>query len=144
MLTKDEAAQELVEWHYEIDPNMTEVIRLFAADEDASGEPIKFLEVSPDMPASGELMTITFAGTEEAPYSMRIAVVTPEEMEQVRRGEIPLPVGWNLEDAFTYPAPKMSQEGKRWHRSREIVRSPIVRCNGRKPFRAFRLRSEVS
>ena len=144
-LTKEEAVCELVEWHYEIDPNMTEVIRLFSENEDDPKEPIKFLEVSPDTPASGSVMTFTFGGTEDAPYNMRIATVTPEEMEQVRRGEIPLPQGWDLENSRVYPASaRKRREGRRWHRSREIVRSPIVRCNGGKPFRAYRTHSEFS
>ena len=144
-ITKEEAVLELVEWHYEIDPNMTEVIRLLSENENDPKEPIKFLEVSPDTPASGTVMTFTFGGTEESPYHMRIAVVTPEEMEQVRRGEIPMPDGWDLENSKVYPAPpQKSQESRRWHRSREIVRSPVVRSNGRKPFRAYRMRSEVS
>ena len=144
-LTRDEAVRELVEWHYEVDPNMTEVIRLFSPNEEYPREPIKFLEVSPDTPASGNVMTFTFGGTEESPYNMQIAVVTPKEMEQVRRGEMPLPKGWSLENSLVYPAPpKRSREGRRWHRSREIVRSPIVRCNARKPFRAYRTRFGVS
>lgn len=144
-LSREEAVRELVEWHYEVDPNMTAVIRLFSENEDDPKEPIKFLEVSPDTPASGTVMTFTFGGTEDAPYNMRIATITPEEMEQVRRGEIPLPEEWSLENSLVYPAPpKRSQEGRRWHRSREIVRSPIVRCNGGKPFRAYRMRSGVS
>ncbi len=104
-ITKEEAVIELVEWHYEIDPNMTEVIRLLSENENDPKEPIKFLEVSPDTPASGTVMTFTFGGTEEAPYHMRIAVVTPEEMDKVRRGEIPMPDGWDLENSKVYPAP---------------------------------------
>ena len=144
-LTREEAVRELVEWHYEVDPNMTEVIRLFSENEDDPKEPIKFLEVSPDTVASGNVMTFTFRGTEDAPYNMRIATVTPDEMEQVRRGEMPLPKEWNLDNSVIYPPPpKRSWEGRRWHRSREIVRSPIVRSNASKPFRAYRMRSGVS
>lgn len=144
-LTREEAVRELVEWHYEIDPNMTEVIRLFSENEDDPREPIKFLEVSPDMSPSGEVMTFMFAGTAEVPYNMRIATITLEEMEQVRRGEILLPQEWSLENSRSYPAPpQKSREGRRWHRSREIVRSPIVRSNGSKPFRAYQMRSKIS
>lgn len=145
MLTKEEAVREMVVWHYEVDPNMTEVIRLLSVNEDDPKEPIKFLEVSPDMPASGSVMTFTFGGTKNAPYSMRIATITPEEMEEVRRGEMPLPEGWDLESSILYPASDYkSQEGRRWRRSREIVRSPIVRYSAGKPFRAYRMRSGVN
>ena len=145
MPTKEEAVQEMVEWHYKIDPNMLEVIRFLSPCEEDPAEPMNFLEVTPDTLPSGTVMTFLFGGTDELPYHMRIATVTPEEMEQVRRQEIPLPGWWDLEKSIVYPASDYNrQEGKRWHRSREIVRSPIVRSNGRKPLRAYRTRSEVN
>ena len=145
MLTKEEAVQEMVEWHYKIDPNMKEVIRFLSPHEEDPAEPMNFLEVSPDTLPSGDVMTFLFGPYEDFPYSMRIATVTPEEMEQVRRREIPLPGWWDLESSIVYPASDYKgQEGRRWHRSRGIVRSPVVRSNGRKPFRAYRMRSEVN
>lgn len=143
MPTKDQCAEELVEWHYQVDSGMTRAIRLFAPNEDDPREPIKFLEVSPDTPASGNVMTFTFGPTDDIPYSMRIATITPEEMEQVERGEIPLPEGWDLDHSFVYPAPtRRSQEGKRWRRSREIARSFAVLSSRPKPLSAYQTRRE--
>ena len=105
MLTRDEAAQELIDWHYTIDPRMTQAIRLLSANEDDPREPLKFLEVSPDTIASGSVMTFTFGPAGDIPYNTRIATITPEEMEQVRRGEISMPEGWDLSRSQHYLAP---------------------------------------
>lgn len=146
MLTRDEAARELVDWHYTIDPRMTQVIRLLSANEDDAKEPLKFLEASPDAIESGVVTTFTFGPADDFPYSMRLANITPEEMEQVRRNEIPLPEGWSLENSVIYPAPARqvrgrSQEGAKWRRSVESVRLPSVRCNRPKPLPASRMKS---
>ena len=95
MLTKEEVIPELLEWHFQVDPRLVKVYRFLSPNEDDPREPIKFLEVSPDTPASGSVMTFTFGGTEALPYSTTVATITPEEMEQVQRNEIPLPPGWN-------------------------------------------------
>ena len=144
MITREDAARDLVEWHYQVDPGMTQVLRMFTPNEDDPREPIKFLEVSPDTPASESVMTFTFGRTEEFPYLMTIATITPEEMEQVRRGEIPLPDRWSLEHSLVYPAPtRRSHEGRRWRRSRASVRLPSVRYSGHKRLPASRTRSRI-
>jgi len=144
MLTKDEAALELVEWHYKVDSEMTQAIRIFAPNEDDPREPIKFLEVSPDTPASGNVMTFTFGPTEDLPFSMRIATITPEEMHRVESGEIPLPEGWDLNHSYLYPAPtRRSQEGKKWRRSKEIVRPFVVLSSRRKPRSNYQIPRET-
>ena len=98
MLTKEQAIPELLEWHFQVDPQMVKVYRFLSPNEDDPREPIKFLEVSPDTPASGSVMTFTFGGTEEVPYSTTVATITPEEMEQIARSEISLPPGWNWDE----------------------------------------------
>ena len=136
MPTKEEVIPELLEWHFQVDPHMVKVYRFLSANEDDPREPIKFLEVSPDTPASGSVMPFTFGGTEDLPYSTMVATITPDEMEQVRRGEIALPTGWDLTNSIVYQASQYkSQEGRKWRRSKEIVRSPIFFSNGSKPFR---------
>ena len=146
MLTRDEAARELVDWHYTIDPRMTQAIRLLSANEDDPKEPLKFLEASPDAIESGVVTTFTFGPADNFPYSMKIANITPEEMEQVRRNEISLPEGWSLENSIIYPAPARrvrgrGQEGAKWRRSVESVRLPSARYSRHKPLPASRMKS---
>ena len=97
-MTKEEVIPELLEWHFQVDPEMVKVYRFLSPNEEDAREPIKFLEVSPDTPASGSVMTFTFGGTEEIPFLTTIATITPHEMEQVQRKEIPLPPGWNWDE----------------------------------------------
>ena len=145
MMTKEEAVRELVEWHYKVDPNMTEVIRFLSPNEESADEPISLLDVSPDTLPSGNVMTFLFGPYGDFPYQMRTATITPEEMEQVRRQEIPLPPGWDLENSVIYPAADYKgQEGRRWRRSREIVRSMSAPYSRHKPLSIYRKRSKVS
>jgi hypothetical protein len=114
MPTKDEVLPELIKWHFQVDPAMIKVYRFLSPDEDDLLEPIKFLEVSPDTPASGSVMTFTFGGTEDVPYRTTIATITPEEMEQIARSEIPLPPGWNWDekqDVTALALPPMQANG---------------------------------
>lgn len=143
MLTREEAAQELIDWHYTIDPRMTQAIRLLSANEDDPREPLKFLEVSPDTIASGNVMTFTFGPAGDIPYNMRIATITPEEMEQVRRGEMSMPEGWSLENSVEYPVPLRGGRGiRRWRRSKGIARSLSVLYSQSKPHPSSLMRSE--
>ena len=88
--TKEEVIPELMEWHFQVDPEMVKAYRFLSPNEDDPKEPIKFLEVSPD---------------------------TPEEVEQVQRGEIPLPAGWD------------------WDEKQDLTElaMPAARPNGHKP-----------
>ncbi len=118
MPTKEEAIPALLEWHFQVDPRMTKVYRFLSPNEDDPREPIKFLEVSPDTPASGSVMPFTFGGSEELPYSTTVATITPEEMEQVVRNEIPLPPGWNWNeklDMTEYALPAAPAKGGNGH-----------------------------
>lgn len=117
MPTKEEVIPELMEWHFQVDPEMVRAYRFLSPNEDDPREPIKFLEVSPGTPASGSVMTFTFGRTEEVPYLTTIATITPEEMEQVQRGEIPLPPGWDWDEKQDLTA----------------LAVPVTQTNGHKP-----------
>ena len=105
MLTKNEITQNLVDWHFEVEPEITKVFRFLAQDEDNSREPIKLLEVSEATLAAGRVVPFGFGPTEEVPYPCIIANVTPEEMGQIWEGDIRLPDGWDLSRSQHYLAP---------------------------------------
>ncbi len=103
-----------MEWHFQMDPEMVKVYRFLAPNEDDPKEPIKFLEVSPGTPASGSVMPFTFGRTEEVPYLTTIATITPDEMEQITKGEIALPSGWDWnekQDLTTLAVPQVHRNG---------------------------------
>ncbi len=99
MPNKDQAARELAEWHFGVEPDLTQVIRIVGDDEDAPGEPIKLLEVNAATVATGSVEPFAFAPSESVPFPIVIAEVTPEEYERIQRSEIALPRGWSLTNA---------------------------------------------
>lgn len=105
MPTKDEAVQELVDWHFEVDPEITEIYRFLGPNEDDPREPIKLLDVTTGTLVAGRVMTFGFGPTPEIPYSTVVATITPEEMEQIARQQMPLPSDWNLNQAQRFSAP---------------------------------------
>jgi len=101
---KDQVAEELIRWHFEVEPGLVRVHRIMAEDEDAPDEPIKLLEINTHTVATGEFSAFGFAPTEDVPYPTVVAEVTPDELEQLqRRGAVPK--GWGLEGARTYERP---------------------------------------
>lgn len=99
MITKDKAAETLIQWHFYLDDELTEIYRFLAPDEDAANEPIKLLEVNSMTREMGFVGPFTFGGAGDIPYPSSIAVVTPEEMAQIKAGQISLPAGWDLNTA---------------------------------------------
>ncbi len=112
MIVKDEVAEELIQWHFRIDEELTEIYRFLAPDEDAPGEPIKLLEVNPDFQEMGFVAAFKFPGAGNIPYSTAVAIVTPTEMAQIQAGKMPLPPDWSLDRAHRYQ-PAERRNGKK-------------------------------
>lgn len=106
--SKKEAAERLIAWHFEVEPELLEVFRIVSDDEEAQGEPIKLLEVNAATFATGSIEPFSFAPSDDVPYRTVIAEITPEELERVRRKEIALPPGWSLEKAEAKQRPKVA------------------------------------
>lgn len=105
-LGKDEAAEELVSWHFGVEPFLERVVRILGENEDSPGEPIKLLEVNAATVATGSVEAFAFAPTKSVPFPITIAEVTPEEFERIARKELPLPHGWSLDNAKQFPRPR--------------------------------------
>jgi hypothetical protein len=105
-LTKDEAAKELADGHFGVEPYLERVIRILADNEDEPGEPIKLLEVNGATVATGSVEVFAFAPSKSIPFAITIAEVTPEEFERIGRKELPLPRGWSLENCKQFPRPR--------------------------------------
>ena len=104
--TKDEAVRELAEWHFGVEPELTQVIRIVADDEDAPDEPIKLLEVNAATVSTGSVEPYAFAASASLPFPTVIAEITPEEYERIRRDEIKLPTGWSLTKTQLFKRPQ--------------------------------------
>jgi hypothetical protein len=106
MPSKDEVAEKLARAHYLIEPEISQIFRLSdsAEIETRPNEPIKLLEVNPDTLPSG-ILPLHF-GPHPASgisYPSVIVEITPEEYEQVQKGNLQLPNGWQIGKLFQRP-----------------------------------------
>jgi hypothetical protein len=93
---KDKVAEELIDWHFRVDPETEVVYRILSPNEESAEEPIKLLEVSEATPDTGHVDAFVFGPTTDTPYSTMVAIVSGCEMELIENGRISLPDGWDL------------------------------------------------
>ena len=101
MSDKDRVAEELIRWHFKVEPDLLRVYRVLSAREEDPKEPIKLVEVNAAAASTGRLEAFGFAPTVDFPFPTLIAEITPDELEELRarRG---IPEGWKLEGARVY------------------------------------------
>ena len=103
---KDKVADELIDWHFRVEQGTLIVYRFLSPDEDSPDEPIKLIEVNEETPETGRLDAFMFGPTDDTPCSTVVAMVTANEMKQIRAGKIKLPDGWDLARAREYLRPR--------------------------------------
>jgi hypothetical protein len=84
----------LVHEHFELDESLEKVIWIKSGKTPA----IRLLEINPETPPAGEVLSFYFPPSEETPYALYLAEIRPEEWLKILQNEIPLPEGWNLEN----------------------------------------------
>ena len=102
---KDDAARRLIEWHFDVEPDLREVYRILSENEDADGEPIKLLEVNEATVATGGVEAFGFRPTKNTPFMTVLAEITPGELERLRGAPEALPKGWSLSRALRFERP---------------------------------------
>ena len=104
MQDKSEIAKVLADAHRRFEPGITRIIRVVADREDDPTEPVKLLEVNPDTLPSG-IVPIAFGpDPPDIPFASVIIDVTEGEYEDIRKGILTLPEGWQTGDTL-YPSP---------------------------------------
>jgi hypothetical protein len=89
----ESVVEKLVHEYFEQEENLEKIVRI------KSDKPeIRLLEVNAQTIATGDVQSFYFPPSDEIPYVLRIAEITPKEWQKVLQNEIPLPVGWSLED----------------------------------------------
>lgn len=83
---------QLVQAHFEVEEGLDEIIWL----RDGEDKEICLIEINRNTLPTGSVEVFYFAPSENVPFPVRIADITPQEWEQVRSGNIPLPPGWTL------------------------------------------------
>jgi len=101
MSTKDDEAGALARKHYEIEPGITQILRIRRTDDAEADpkEPIKLLEVNENTVASG-ILPISFAANPAADihFPSLIVEITPDEFCDIQNERLKLPDGWVLAD----------------------------------------------
>jgi len=87
-----EVVHQLVQSHFEIEDGIDEIVWL----KDGENKEIRLIEINRNTLPIGSFLPFYFAPSEDVPFPVRIADVTPQEWKQVQRGKIPLPPGWAL------------------------------------------------
>ena len=90
----ENVVRQVVQSHFETEEDINEII--WFKEGEGNGE-IRLIEINPGTLPTGSVEVLRFALTEEIPFPVRIADVTPQEWQKVQQGEIPLPAGWSLE-----------------------------------------------
>ena len=96
---KDTAARRLIEWHFQVEPYLSEVYRILVDNEDSEEEPIRLLEVNSATVPTGTVETFVFAPSKDIPFAVAIAEITPEEFQDLLQKPETLPNGWDLTKA---------------------------------------------
>src|SRR5258706_3347004 len=104
--SKDDAAKLLITWHFDIEPEMTEIYRFVSSNEEDPEEPIRLLEVNEVTVPTGNVEVFGFRPSADVPFWTHVAEITPHELERIRSGQIPLPNGWDLQRAQRYRRPE--------------------------------------
>lgn len=85
-----EVAETLANAHRASDPSSREV--WLAPDE--KGQEIRLVEVSEAVPSSGAVLPVRFNAQGEIEYPSVVVLLSFEEMEKVRKGQMKMPRGW--------------------------------------------------
>jgi hypothetical protein len=97
MPSKDEAARQLANRHYQVESGLTRIFRLTGDSEVEVNpvEPIKLLEVNAATVSCG-VMPLHFGPLPASgvPFPSVIVEVTPEEFAKIETHELQLPPGW--------------------------------------------------
>lgn len=107
-VTKDQAARELANRHFEVESGLTHIFRLAVQPEVErnASEPIKLLEVNEATVSSG-IVPLHFgpAPAHGIPFSSVIVEVTPDEYERILNQQLGLPRGWTIREEILRPIP---------------------------------------
>ncbi|MGQ9625939.1 MAG: hypothetical protein ACUVV0_03425 [Anaerolineae bacterium] len=91
----EKVVRQLIHSHFETEEGIEQIIWL----QDGEEKEIRLLEINRNTLPTGAVETFYFAPSQDVPFPVRIADITPQEWEQVKSGNIPLPPGWTLEQA---------------------------------------------
>jgi hypothetical protein len=108
MRSKEDVAQELVDWHFQMEPGIQEIYIISSNLEDEEDDPINLLEVDAQAVETGHVDAFRFNPAGDITYPSVVALITPYELEQIKHSALDLPAGWSLEKAKRIVRPRES------------------------------------
>jgi hypothetical protein len=108
-MSRDEFARWVGRYHYSIDRGIREVYYL---PENAPDQEVRLLEVNDllPLPENAPVEPVDFlVDLEGIPYTLRVADVTPWQLDAIRRRELSLPGGWEWKGSGLIPAGQVGQ-----------------------------------
>jgi hypothetical protein len=88
----EEVVRQLVQSHFETEGSIDQIVWV----RDGEKKEIRLIEINRNTLPTGSIEMFYFAPSQDVPFPVRIADITPQEWEQVQSGDIPLPPGWML------------------------------------------------
>lgn len=104
--TFETAAHELMRAHFGIEKGLTQI----AWFPDPNKREIRLIEVNKSTWRTGKVMAFYLSPDKDHPYPVKLADVTPEEWEEIERGVIPIPSGWELKAREIFKRRQMSSK----------------------------------
>jgi len=97
MKSIEEVARDLAVAHRREDPATKEIFFLRPS---GRVDEVRLVEVSGSADSAGEVLPFRFGpnATEGVPYASVVILLSPEDWERVKRGDLELPEGWNRDD----------------------------------------------
>jgi hypothetical protein len=89
---REELVRQLMRSHFDLEKGIERIIWV----KNGNADEIRLIEVNRDAIPAGDFYAFYFAPSQDFPLPIRIADVTPDEWEQIQRGEI-IP-HWSLQE----------------------------------------------
>jgi len=89
----ESVVEKLAHEYFEVEETLEKIIWIKSPKSE-----IRLLEINAQTIATGDVQSFYFPPSDEIPYALKIAEITPKEWQKVLRNEIPLPTGWSLEN----------------------------------------------
>lgn len=87
----EELVKRIVDFHFELEDGVEKIVWFITEGE----KEIRLIEISRTALPTGSFQPFRFPPSEDIPFPMTIADVTPKEWEQIQEGAIQVPQDWN-------------------------------------------------
>ena len=104
----EDFVQRLAALHFQIEQSIEQIVWVRSGDE----KEIRLIEVNRTALPTGSVEVFRFAPSQDVPFPMLIADVTPKEWDKIAGGDIRLPDGWDLESIQVFRRPQYLSGGE--------------------------------